>query len=236
MVRNRDNMELGGTHRGKTIDIDLTQADRLLTTARALREDMDLERRVERSVIIECAKIAMQAPAGTPLPTEHFLIVRDTEKKRLIADLYRKVCYPFLDKLDAQLDDNDPASIETREKYQSLRWQADIFHEIPALVLALKNGRVETTDTLPQASFYGAIMPIAWSFILALRARGLGACWMSLLIAEERRAAAVLGIPEDVTQAAMFPVGYYKAGAKPPEMRALAPEQLHWDTWGAHGD
>ena len=197
---------------------------------------MDLERPVERSVLIECAKIAIQAPAGTPQPTEHFLIVRDLGKKRLIADLYRKVCYPFLDKRDAQLDEDDPASIKTREKFQSLRWQADIFHEIPALVLALKNGRVKTTDTLPQASFYGAIMPIAWSFILALRARGLGACWMSLLVAEEKQAAEILDIPEDVTQAAMFPVGYYKANAKPPEMRALASQQIHWDAWGAHGD
>jgi nitroreductase len=222
--------------RNTPIDIDLSQADQLLTSARGLREDMDLERPVPRSVIIECAKVAIQAPAGTPLPTEHFLIVEEAGKKQLIANLYREACYPFLDKLDSQLDDNDPQTVETRKKFQSLRWQADIFEQIPALVFALKNGCVESTETFPQASFYGSIMPVAWSFILALRARGLGACWMSLLITKERQVAEILGIPHDVTQAAMFPVGYYKTSIQSAAMRALAPEQLHWDTWGTHDE
>lgn len=226
-----------GNDFGETlIPIDQRQADLLLTTTRALREDMDLERAVPRSVIEECVTIAIQAPAGTTLPTEHFLIVMDPDKRRLIADLYRKACYPFLERRRAQITGDDEVSVVQRQKLDSLRWQADIFDKIPALVLALKNGRVETTETLPQASFYGGILPIAWSFILALRARGLGACWMSLLIAQEKEAAQILGIPDNVTQTALFPIGYYKAHATAPPLRELCPEQLHWDTWGVHGD
>ena len=197
---------------------------------------MDLERPVERSVVEECVKIAIQAPAGTPLPTEHFLIVMDPEKRRLIADLYRKTCYPFLDKHEAEITGDDNENMAKREKLASLRWQAGIFDQIPALVIALKEGRVETIDTLPQASFYGGILPIAWSFVLALRSRGLGACWMSLLIAHEKEAAQILGIPADVTQTVLFPIGYYKADAPTPRLRELCPEQIHWDTWGAHGN
>lgn len=218
------------------ITIDQKQADLLLTTTRALREDMDFERAVPHSVIKECATIAIQAPAGTPLPTEHFLIVMDPDKRRLIADLYRKACYPFLERRRREITGDDPDSVARRQKLDSLRWQADVFEKIPALVLALKNGRVETAETLPQASFYGGIMPIAWSFILALRARGLGACWMSLLIAQEKEAAKILGIPDNVTQTALFPIGYYKTDATTPPMRELRREQLHWDAWGSHGD
>ena len=217
------------------MQIDLAQADLLLTTARALREDMDLERPVERAVIEACVKLAIQAPAGTTLPTEHFLIVMDPEKKNAIAQLYQKACYPFLERQEAQISGNDAKDIEKRQKLASLRWQADIFHKIPAFVIALKNGRVETTDVLPHASFYGGIFPIAWSFVLALRARGLGACWMSLLISAERETAELLGIPQDVTQTVLFPVGYYKPNAPAPALRELAREQIHWDTWGDHG-
>ena len=216
------------------MEIDRTQADLLLTTTRALREDMDFERPVERSVIEECVKIAIQAPAGTPLPTEHFLIVMDREKRHLLADLYRKSCYPFLDKKLEQLTGDDPATIATRKKLASLRWQADVFHHVPAMVITLKNGRVDSTDVLTQASFYGAVMPIAWSFILALRVRGLGSCWCSLLLKYEKETAEILGIPQDVTQTALFPVGYYTTTPTMPVMRELRAEQVHWDAWGAH--
>ena len=218
------------------MQIDQGQADLLLTTTRALREDMDLERPVERSVIEECVKIAIQAPQGSPLPTEHFLIIMDAEKRRRIAEIYRTSCYAFLDKHEAQITDDDAESVAKREKFGSLRWQADIFDQIPALVIVLKNGRVETTDTLPLASFFGGIMPIAWSFMLALRARGLGGCWMSLLTGHEKESGQILGIPENVTQTVLIPVGYYKPGAVAPAMRELAREQIHWDTWGTHGD
>ena len=215
--------------------IDQTQADLLLTTTRAMREEMDFERPVERSIIEECVKIAIQAPAGTPLPTEHFLIVMDREKRQLLADLYRKATYPFLDKQLEQITADDAESVAKRSKLASLRWQADVFHDVPAMVITLKNGRVQSSDAFAQGSFYGAIMPIAWSFILALRVRGLGSCWCSLLLKYEKETAEILGIPQDVTQTALFPVGYYKTTPTMPAMRELRPEQVHWDTWGAHG-
>ena len=54
---------------GGMAEFDLLQIDRLLTTTRAVRKRLDLERSVEPEVIQECIRIATQArpqEGGTP--------------------------------------------------------------------------------------------------------------------------------------------------------------------------
>ena len=52
------------------------------------------------------------------------------------------------------------------------------------------------------------IIPAIWSFQLAARSRGLGTCFTTLHLAHEAEAAALLGIPDDITQVALLPVAY----------------------------
>ena len=60
------------------------------------------------------------------------------------------------------------------------------------------------------ASSYGSILPAAWSFMLAARARGLGAAWTTAHLAFEKEAAELLGIPyERVTQVALLPTAFF---------------------------
>ena len=56
----------------------------------------------------------------------------------------------------------------------SATYLAEHMHEAPVLVIPCIEGRVENAGVLAQASVYGSILPAAWSFMLALRARGLG--------------------------------------------------------------
>ena len=58
------------------------------------------------------------------------------------------------------------------------------------------------------ASSFGSILPAAWSFLLALRSRGFGSVWTTAHLWNEQAAAALLGIPDSVTQVAMFPVAH----------------------------
>ena len=44
---------------------DLAETDRLLSTTRAVRKRLDLKRPVERSVILDCIRLSMQAPTGS---------------------------------------------------------------------------------------------------------------------------------------------------------------------------
>jgi nitroreductase len=83
------------------------------------------------------------------------------------------------------------------------------------------------------ASQYGSIIPAAWSFMLALRSRGLGSVWTTLHLVKEREAAELLGIPETVTQVALLPVAYTTGGDFKPASRPPVEGITYWDDWGA---
>jgi nitroreductase len=76
-------------------------------------------------------------------------------------------------------------------------------------------------------------MPAAWSFLLALRSRGLGSVWTTLHLFKEPDVAALLGIPENVSQVALFPVAYTVGTEFKPAQRPPAEEITYFDTWGS---
>jgi nitroreductase len=92
-------------------------------------------------------------------------------------------------------------------------------------------GRVEEMPHDQVAAFYASIIPATWSFMLALRSRGLGSTWTTLHLRHEREAAQVLGIPDDVTQVALIPVAYTIGTDFEPAQRAPVEEIVFWDTW-----
>ena len=85
-----------------------------------------------------------------------------------------------------------------------------------------------------QASTYGSILPAAWSFMLAARARGLGTVWTTIHLFSEKEVGELLGIPPEWTQAALIPVAYYTGDDFKPGARLPAEEMTHWDSWGTH--
>ena len=64
--------------------------DELLTTTRAVRKRLDLERSVELEVIRECLTMALQAPTGSNQQGWHFVVVTDAAKREALAELYAK--------------------------------------------------------------------------------------------------------------------------------------------------
>ncbi len=85
-----------------------------------------------------------------------------------------------------------------------------------------------------QASYWGSLLPAVWSFMLALRSRGLGSAWTTLhLIGDgEKQAADLLGIPfEEYSQGGLFPIAYTKGTDFKPAKRLPAEQLTHWDTW-----
>jgi nitroreductase len=105
-------------------------------------------------------------------------------------------------------------------------------HEAPVMVIFCIEGRVENAGTLAQASVYGSILPAAWSFMLALRARGLGTAWTTLHIMFEQDVAKILGIPAHVTQTALFPVAHFTGTDFKPAKRISSAQLVHWNGWG----
>jgi nitroreductase len=202
--------------------LDLTP-DELLSTTRTVRKRLDLTRPVERELLEECLNLAFQAPTGGNQQGWHFLLVTDPDRKRALADLYRK-----------SKVENDPASVppEAQRSMAASAYLAARMHEVPLLVIPCIEGRTDSMPFMHQAVTWGSIMPAVWSFMLAARSRGLGTAWTSLHLAYEREAADVLGIPyEQVMQVAMIPVAHTIGTNFRPAARKPSADHIHWDQW-----
>ena len=210
--------------------MDLAAVDRVLTTTRSVRRRLDLGRPVDPRLIDECLEIAIQAPTGGNIARYHFVVVTDPRKRAAVADYYRKVFFDeYLPRRAAATPD-----FPDRDKVfsDSASYLAEHLHEVPVLVIPCVEARPEDKGALAQASAYGNILPAAWSFMLALRARGLASAWTTLHIRHEREIGALLGIPETVTQAALIPVAHPTGGEFHPAPRVPARARTYWDGWG----
>ena len=70
--------------------LDIETCDELLSTTRAVRKRLDLTRPVPRDVIEACLELAVQAPTGSNSQTWRWVVVDDADKRRALADLYRR--------------------------------------------------------------------------------------------------------------------------------------------------
>ena len=213
--------------------MDLATIDHVLTTTRSVRRRLDLTRPVEPAVIVRCIDIALQAPTASNHQGWHFVVVTDATKRARIAELYRR----GFDDLARMYDEGPPYEAEdlrTRQfprVFASARHLNEHLHEVPVLVVPCIEGRFETAGVAVQASLYGSILPAVWSFMLALRARGVGAAWTTDHLLYEAEAAGLLGIPETVTQVALLPVAYFSGADFKPAKRLPARERTHWNGW-----
>jgi nitroreductase len=213
---------------------DLAAINHLLTTTRTVRKRLDLTRPVDAKIIEQAIEIAVQAPTGSNAQGWHFVVVTDPEKKKAIADLYRKGADMYANRSRPEYGADDPRTKQRAQITKSGAYLYKHLYEVPVLVFVCVEGRFEKEPQFVQASMYGSILPAAWSFMLALRARGVGAAWTTLALIHEKEVAQVLGIPDNITLAVMMPVAYYKGTDFKPAKRLPAKEHTHWNTWGQH--
>jgi nitroreductase len=201
-------------------------ADEVLSTTRAVRRRLDLERPVEREVLEECLRLAQQAPTASYRQDWHFVVVTDLTLRGGLAQLWRRGASAYADGLPDDLPGAAGRAIA------GVRHLIDHLHEVPVHVVPCIEGRTDGTGVLAQASRWASIVPAVWSFMLAARARGLGTVWTTFHIAFEVEAAALLRIPYDeVMQAALIPVAYTIGTDFSPAVRAPVETMVHWDRW-----
>ena len=214
--------------------IDRAAADHLLTTTRSVRKRLDFSRPVPDELILECIDIALQSPTGSNLQGWSFVVVTDPELRRGLGDIYaRAFGAVYGTDPPSPFADDDPRAPSFPRVIDSATYLAGHMHEAPALVIPCIEGRVEEMGAFAQASMYGSILPAAWSFMLAARARGLGSAWTSLHLLYEAESRDLLGLPETVTQGALLPVAYYTGDDFKPAERLPASQVTYWDRWGA---
>ena len=205
---------------------DLSQVDRLLSTTRAVRKRLDLDRPVEPEVVNECLRLATYTPSAANKQQWRWLVVTDAGRREQVAEVYRALFYR--DVRQAAVSP-DPA---VRRMYDSSKHLADNLHRVPVHVIPCYLGRPNGEgDVVALSTMYGSIVQAAWSFQLALRSRGLGSAWTTMHLKAERDVATILGIPEDVTQVALLPVAYTIGDDFKPAPRRPVEDVTYWNSW-----
>ena len=213
--------------------MDRASIDHLLTTTRTVRRRLDLSRPVEPEVVHECLEIAIQAPNGGNQNRYHFVVVTDPEKRAAIGAIYKRVFYQEHVPLSGAGDPGAPVYQNRSSQIQdSASYLADHMGDVPVHIIPCVESRFEDAGTFRQATRYGSILPAAWSLMLALRSRGLGAAWTTLHLYHEKEVAALLGIPGDVTQVVHLSVAYYTGTDFKPGARIPARARTYWNVWG----
>jgi nitroreductase len=208
-------------------------ADEVLATTRSVRKRLDFDRPVEREVIMECLELALQAPTGSNRQGWQWVFVEDDAKKLALRDIYRANFQLYRQMPRPNYAADDPRADRMDKVVDSASYLADNFHLAPVLLVPCLEGK-PGEGSGSSASFWGSLLPAVWSFMLALRERGLGSAWTTLHLINdgERQAAELLGIPhERYSQAGLFPIAYTLGTDFKPASRLPADDVTHWDTW-----
>jgi nitroreductase len=212
--------------------MDLATVDHLLSTTRAVRKRLDLTRPVPPAVILECLRLAIQAPTGSNAQRWRWLVVTDPATRAAIAELYRNPPRPTASATPAtsatptsREPDVEP-SAQQRRVADSARYLTEHLQEVPVLVVPC------TEDAGGAAGWAPSIYPAVWSLQLALRSRGLGSCITTVHLFRRDEAAELLGVPDGFVQACLVPVAYYTGDDFRPAVRRPVEEITYWNRWG----
>lgn len=222
--------------------MDLATVDHLLTTTRTVRKRLDLERPVERDVILECLELALQAPTGSNLQSWRWVVVTDESLRAQVADVYQRAIGPYNSFWDQSIDKSDKS---LRRVVDSSIFLERILAQVPVHVIPCALGTTaqsegffeglgyggESLRNMVASGFYGSIWPAVWSFMLALRSRGLGSALTTMHLALEKEMGELLGIPDTVTQVGLIPVAYFTGDDFKPAKRRPAREITYWNAW-----
>jgi len=210
------------TQRAPTLPLSF---DEVVTTTRAVRRRLDLERPVERSVVEECLELAFQAPNGSNGQEWHWVLVDDPALRLAMAELYRAGMRDHSAR-DRAGEVPTPTNAATSA---SVLYLAENMAEVPVLVVPTIGARYGSATTFQQASRWGSILPAVWSFMLALRSRGLGSAWTTIHLYREREMAELLGIPDGHSQAGLFPVAHTIGTDFQPADRSSSAATIGWN-------
>ncbi|MFG6198959.1 nitroreductase family protein [Nonomuraea sp. JJY05] len=208
--------------------------DELLTTTRSVRKRLDLTRPVPLELVRECLEVALQAPSGGNRQGWHWLVVTDPELRRAIGSYYERSHQAYFESgssARALFQDDPVRAAQQRRVGESSMYLAEHMGDVPVLVIGcitLPGGGLPPGN---QAGLWGSLLPAAWSYMLAARARGLGTAWTTLHLAYESEIAELLGIPGDVRQGVLIPTAHHLGETFAPAKRQPLDEVLHVDRW-----
>ncbi len=207
-------------------DVDLESIDGVLSTTRSVRLRLDLDRPVPNELIFDCIDVAEQGPGGGNQSSRRWLIIRDPEQKKRLADLYWESAGKWMVSARDKLAGTDHRNTSVMRSAAHL---AENLDKVPALIIPCIWG---VHDDSKKPGLFDSVVQSAWSFCLAARARGLATAWTTAILNNDKEIRDVLGIPEGVTPIALLPLAFSVGGDFASVPRRLAEEVTYFDSWG----
>lgn len=218
----------------------LDQVDRLLTTTKAVRRRLDLERPVDRETVVDCIRLASYSPNASNAQEWHWVIVDDPEQRAAVGEQYRRCT---VDVVSTMLAAKEAAGDEAGARIsRSIIYLAEHMAEVPVLVIpcydveagSRRYGRLigpERPTWEMEPGMYASVYPAVWSFLLAVRSRGLGSVLTTAHQEDQPAMAEILGIPDTWYQAALLPIAHVTGGDFVPSRRAPVEDSLVWNRY-----
>ena len=176
--------------------------DHALMTTRGVRRRLDFDRPVDDQTILDCIDVAEQAPTGGNNGSRRWMVIRDQATKDRMAELYLSAGVEWVIKTADRLKGTGH---QNETMMQGAKHLGENIARAPALVIPTIIGR---HDGSGRPGLFDSVIQSAWSFMVALRARGLGSVWTTMYLNEADAVAELLELPDDVTQICLFPVAY----------------------------
>jgi nitroreductase len=200
-----------------------------------LVEAMESQRAIRRlhpdpvpdELILRMIELAEKAPNGGNEQWFAFVVVKDPAVRAGLAKLNR-LGYPGLKFYYRKRIRDDAKWART---WAAIEWQKDHFEEIPVLIVVCANRRIPPWPRLMNSGVYASTFPATQNLLLAARAMGLGAAFISLPLWWLGKARRVLGLPGNITPVAVIPIGWPR-GRYGPTTRKPVGEVTHLDRWG----
>ena len=181
---------------------------------------------------------AIRAPSPQNSQPWAFLVVRDPETRKRIAEIYSRVWNmvkePVYGDLDAIEDTSQRRLLKATDRLAAAIDEAPLF--IFAMLDRSKLGVMVTPDLqtlLEPSSAYGAVWAAIQNMLLAARAFGIGAITTNLTRLMDHEVREILGYPAHVETVSMLALGMPRAPAKfGTTTRRPVAEVAHSERWG----
>ena len=185
---------------------------------------------VPEEEILQLIEAANQAPTGSNQQGARWIVVRDPDQRKTLADLNQSAVEAYIGPTSGR--PNALAHQDTDKRLRMLNaviWQAEHMHEIPVLIVACYQFDGPIGDGVPSGG--GSIWPAVQNLLLAARALGLGAAPTTLGLSNPVAVRKTLNLPNDMAAYCLIPVGY-PLGNFGPVTRLPVADTVRWDRWG----
>jgi nitroreductase len=193
---------------------------------------------VDRQTVVDCIRLASYAPNASNAQEWHWVVVDDPDLLARVGEQYRRCTVPVVTQmLAAKETAGDEAGARIS---RSIIYLGERMAEVPMIVIpcydlaagSARYGRLigpERDTGEMEPGMYASIYPAVWSFLLALRSRGLGSALTTAHQSDEAAMAEILGIPTTWVQTALIPVAHTTGGDFVPSPRAPVEGSIVWN-------